>query len=90
MILYFDFLVLYLSMKKCTLKDILCLPDHIITENIFTFYNPYKIFYDYSISELKSKCLFNKCMRQFKQYSIYDKNKNFISFRKDALLTSGF
>ena len=75
-------------MKKYILKDILCLPEHIITENIFSFYNPYKRFYDYSILELKSKCLFKGCMRQLNSYCIYDKNKNIISFRKDALLST--
>lgn len=64
------------------------IPDHILTYEIFSFYNPYKIFYNYTIIEFRSKCLFKTCIKQLKQYSIYDKNKNLISFQKDALLSS--
>jgi len=69
-------------------KNILFLPDYIITYEIFSFYNPYKIFYDYTIIEFRSRCLFKACIRQLKQYSIYDKNKNLILFQKDALLSN--
>jgi hypothetical protein len=70
-------------------KDIISsLPEHIITEEIFSFYNIYKNFYDYVIKEIQSRVLFKSCMRQLKQYTIYDKNKNVISFQKYALLSS--
>lgn len=62
------------------------LPDYLITEEIFSFYNVYKILYDNVITEIKARYIFKSCMKQLKQYSIYDKNKNFISFQKYALL----
>ena len=68
-------------------KDILLLPDNIITDKIFSFYNPYKILYDYTIIELQSKYLFKECMRQLRSYCVYNRNRDFISFQRGALLS---
>jgi hypothetical protein len=64
---------------------LLHLPDNTI-DNIFSFYNPYKLFYNSVITELNSKYFFKICMKQLQRYSLYDKNKNFISFQKDSIL----
>lgn len=69
------------------LKHISFLPEHIINNQILSFYNPYKKLYNLVIIEISSKFLFNACIRQLKRYSIYDSNKNLISFQKYALLT---
>ena len=69
-------------------KDLLVLPEHIINCEILSFYNHYKYLYDCVIKEIRSRYFFEACMRQLKQYSIYDRNKNLLAFQKYALLSS--
>jgi hypothetical protein len=68
-------------------KDILLLPDNIITDEIFSFYNPYKKYYDYTIIELQRKYLFKACMRQLRSYCVYNRNRDFISFQRGYILS---
>ena len=61
------------------------LPDD-LCNIIFSFYNPYQRNYFMVLSELKNKQLYSRCLNEIKQYCVYDKHKNVISFQKEWLI----
>ena len=56
--------------------------------NIYDFYNPYKKEYEKSLGIIKNRYIYNVCMRQLRQYCLYNKDRELICFNKDALLLS--
>ena len=63
------------------------LPDDIINY-IYTIYNPYKTIYDSVLKNLETHFKYKKVIKEFKQYGVYNKNKNIINFQFDAILKS--
>ena len=56
--------------------------------HIYNFYNPYKQEYKKSLEIIKNKGLYKGCMRQLKQYCLYNRDKKLICFNKEAILKS--
>ena len=63
------------------------LPTALI-ERIYSFYNPNKEIYTKVLMEMKQKAYYKALIRQFKQYSVYDRERNFLRFHKYSILTS--
>ena len=68
---------------------LLNLPNEMV-DTIFSFFNPYTILYDLVISEINSRYHFKNCMKQLKQYCLYDKYNKIISFQKDYILDNRY
>ncbi len=56
--------------------------------NIDEFYNPYKNEYKKTIELIKNKYVYTVCMRQLKQYCLYNRDKELIVFNVDAILNT--
>ena len=74
--------------RKILFEALLRLPQYVVDKEILSFYNPYKDDYYSVIHQIKTRNLYTRCMKQLKSFSIYDRKRNFIQFRKDAILSS--
>lgn len=64
------------------------LPEYII-HHIFTFYHPYKEYYtSHVLVELKHRMYYDRIMKQLRQFSIYDRQRNLIRFEKYSILSA--
>ena len=61
------------------------LPSELII-NIFEFYNPNQNKYQTVINHINSKNRYSSCVRQLKQYCVYNRNGDVIEFCKYAIL----
>jgi hypothetical protein len=53
---------------------------------ISQFYNPFKDDYDIVINHINSQNRYSSCIRQLKQFSLYNRNGEFIEFCKYSIL----
>ena len=74
--------------KKILFEALRALPEHVVDKEILSFYNPYKEDYRSVIHQIKTRNLYTRCIKQLKSFNTYCVKRNFIQFRRDAILSS--
>jgi hypothetical protein len=61
------------------------LPEN-LQNHIYSFFNPNKQLYEKVLVELRQKLYFQALIKQLNSFSTFDRNRNLITFQKDAIL----